>query len=77
MPSTLHPMTERETLQRHLDEITFNLFVDCGCHLRETVAQSGLAASTVRARVRRHSLRPDSPEFQRRLNEALNREAGA
>lgn len=57
MHSSLQVMTERQTLQRHLDEITYDLYVDCHCDRRETAFQSGLSASTVMARVRRHARR--------------------
>jgi transposase-like protein len=43
------------TERQHLEEITFNLYVDCGRSYAETARQfGGIPASTIRARVRRH-----------------------
>ena len=57
VPVQMMAESQRPPSQRELDKITFDLYVDCRCSVAETVHQSGLAASTVRARVRRHSLR--------------------
>lgn len=51
------PPAQRETTQAERDAITYDMYVDCGLHARETAHQSGIAVSTVRARVRRHARR--------------------
>ena len=48
-------MTRAE--QAHIDEVYFNLYVDCGCSYPEASRQSGVSIPTIRARVRRHSRR--------------------
>jgi IS30 family transposase len=53
--------TNRED-QAHTDKVTYDMYVDCGCSARETARQQGIAESTVRARVRRHSLK-DHPRY--------------
>lgn len=43
--------------QEQLDRLTFDMYVDCGLNATETARQMGIARSTVKARVRRESLR--------------------
>jgi IS30 family transposase len=69
--------TNRED-QAHTDKVTYDMYVDCGCSARETARQQGIAESTVRARVRRHS-RQDTPRYESALSAstlALLRELG-
>jgi len=66
--------TQIPVTQRQLDEMAFEMYVDCGRSMRETVRQTGVPASTLRGRIRRHGrrLQRDS-EYQRQVAEAIAR----
>ena len=48
---------EPTVTQAQRDQITFNAYVDSGLNASRTAHDQGISPATVRARVRRHSLR--------------------
>jgi DNA-binding NarL/FixJ family response regulator len=61
-------MSSNAGRQAELDEMTFNMYVDCGLSASETAHQQGISASTVRARVRRHVRRLHPPAYVSHLS---------
>lgn len=68
-PCDAHATKAAETVsqapatQAEIDKMTFDMYVDCGLNAAATARQMGCSASTVRARVGRHSLAASHAEY--------------